>query len=117
LAPTTTFDRTTVTIDWVEPFNQGSDITGYQIFIRESDGITFTEDLTDCNRLTSAALSCTLPVASLTTTPYTIAWAESIYAKVAAINVYGISLVSDEGNGALIYTYPDAPVSFAEDYS
>jgi hypothetical protein len=100
LAPTTTFDRTTVVITWVEPFNQGSDITGYEIKIRQSDGVTFTEELTDCNRLTSATLTCTVPVITLTTTPYSIAWGESIYAKVAAINVYGTSILSDEGNGA-----------------
>ena len=33
LAPTTTFDRTTVLIQWTEPFNQGSEITGYEIHI------------------------------------------------------------------------------------
>jgi hypothetical protein len=117
LAPTTTFDRTTVVITWTEPFNQGSDITGYEIHIQESDGVTFTEELTDCNRLTSATLTCTVPVITLTTTPYSIAWGESIYAKVAAINIYGISALSHAGNGAQIITYADAPISLVEDFS
>ena len=34
LAPTTTFDRTTVKITWAAPFEQGSPITGYQVFIK-----------------------------------------------------------------------------------
>jgi len=44
-------------------------------------------------------------------------WGSSIYAKVIAINYYGASVESDAGNGAIILTYPDAPVSVAEDYS
>ena len=34
-----------------------------------------------------------------------------------AINIYGLSEESAVGNGAVIITSPDAPVSFAEDYS
>lgn len=44
-------------------------------------------------------------------------WGSSIYAKVIAINYYGASVESDAGNGAIILTYPDAPVNVAEDYS
>jgi hypothetical protein len=40
-----------------------------------------------------------------------------VYAKVYAINVYGFSELSLQGNGAAIITYPDAPVNFVEDYS
>jgi hypothetical protein len=39
-------------------------------------------------------------VISLKTTPFSIAWGEDIYAKVAAINAFGISTLSVEGNGA-----------------
>jgi hypothetical protein len=31
--------------------------------------------------------------------------------------LYGDSLISDEGNGAIILTYPDAPINLAEVYS
>jgi hypothetical protein len=38
-------------------------------------------------------------------------WGSSIYAKVAASNIYGISEYSESGNGAIIVTVPDAPIS------
>lgn len=44
-APTTTFNRETVQIDWVEPFTGGSAITGYSIFIRESDEVAYNLEL------------------------------------------------------------------------
>lgn len=58
-----------------------------------------------------------MPVATLKTTPFEIDWGKSIYAKVVAINAYGPSATSQEGNGAVIITYPDAPITLAEDYS
>jgi hypothetical protein len=79
--------------------------------------VTYTEDLTDCNRLTASSLTCTIPVLTLKTTPYEILWGEQIYAKIAAINVYGTSTLSDAGTGAVIITYTDAPVSLTENFS
>lgn len=37
-APTTLFETDKVTITWLEPFNNGSPITGYNVFIQKSDG-------------------------------------------------------------------------------
>jgi hypothetical protein len=79
--------------------------------------VTFTEDLTNCNRLSTPTVTCSIPIDALTTTPYSIVWGELIYAKIAAINVYGISVVSDAGTGAIIITYADAPISLAENFS
>ena len=39
----------TVTIEWVAPDNKGSVITNYTITIRQSDNVTYTETLTDCD--------------------------------------------------------------------
>ena len=100
LAPTTTFDRTTVKITWAAPFEQGSPITGYQVFIKTSDSVTYYEDLTDCNRLSIPSLSCTIPILSLKTQPYTIPWGGHVYSKIIAINAYGYSEISEDGNGA-----------------
>jgi hypothetical protein len=36
---------------------------------------------------------------------------------VIAKNIYGNSVESDEGNGAIIVTTPDAPINLVEDYS
>lgn len=40
-----------------------------------------------------------------------MAWGSSIYAQVSATNSYGTSTYSNAGNGAIIVTVPDAPVS------
>ena len=44
--------------------------------------------------------------------PYNMPWGASIWFKVTATNIYGTSLTSEVGNGAIILTNPDAPVSF-----
>jgi hypothetical protein len=41
-------------------------------------------------------------------------WGSSIFAKVIAVNLYGDSLISLEGNGAIITTNPDAPINLLE---
>jgi hypothetical protein len=41
-------------------------------------------------------------------------WADSVYAKIVAYNIYGESTISDAGNGAIILTEPDAPLALAE---
>jgi hypothetical protein len=46
--------------------------------------------------------------------PYSLTWGTSVYAQVVAYNVYGDSLTSVAGNGAIIYTYADAPLDLAE---
>lgn len=45
--------------------------------------------------------------------PFSIDWGKSIFARIIAINVYGNSLVSAGGNGAIILTVPDAPTNLA----
>jgi hypothetical protein len=47
----------------------------------------------------------------LINSPFSIQWGSDIYAKVSAINLYGSSTESDAGNGAIILTNPDAPLS------
>jgi hypothetical protein len=49
----------------------------------------------------------------LRSSPFNLAWGSSIYAKVSAINVYGTSIESSEGNGAIILTIPDAPIELS----
>jgi hypothetical protein len=43
-APQTTFLDDRVRIDWQQPFEQGSPITGYRVLIQQVDGTTYTED-------------------------------------------------------------------------
>ena len=52
-------------------------------------------------------------ISDLIRDPYHIAWGSSIKAKISALNLIGSSLVSDVGNGAIILTNPDRPISLA----
>ena len=56
-----------------------------------------------------SAHSCSVLIADLITSPYHLPWGSSVYAKVTATNIINDSLQSDEGNGAVILTNPDAP--------
>jgi len=49
--------------------------------------------------------------------PYSLAWGDSIYAKVAAINAVGQGDYSVSTNGAVIITYPDPPTGVQKDES
>lgn len=49
--------------------------------------------------------------------PFSLSWGTSVYAKVSATNEKGTSSQSSAGNGAIIITYPDAPVDLEEDPS
>jgi hypothetical protein len=44
-------------------------------------------------------------------------WGSSVFAIVTAVNIYGLSLESSAGNGAIILTVPDAPVMLANNPS
>jgi len=86
------------------------------VTIKQSDN-TFSTDLINCDQSASTDTSCTIPVISLRAAPFSHQWGASIYAKVVATNNYGNSLVSTEGNGAIITTTPDSPINLAEDTS
>jgi len=49
--------------------------------------------------------------------PFNLPWGSSVYAKVIATNIYGNSLPSNFGNGAIILTYPDAPTTLQNNLS
>jgi hypothetical protein len=102
-------------IAWTAPFNGGSALSSYTITIRQSDGLTYSVDSTNCDGSDPSATTCTVPIATLLAAPYSLYWGDSVYAKVKATNVVGISSESSEGNGAILMTYPDAPVSLAND--
>jgi hypothetical protein len=116
-APVTTFLTDTVQVDWVAPFNQGFAIQGYRIFFLQSDGIIYSLELNNCDGTDAAirdAQQCFVNVSTLRGAPFSLAWGSSIYAKVQAYNFYGDSQVSEPGNGAVIITFPDAPIELIE---
>lgn len=81
--PTTTFNRDTVLIDWNEPFDGGSTITGYRIYIRESNDLTYSLELDDCDGSSSQTIidasACSVKVTTLTNAPFNLPWGSEIY--------------------------------------
>ena len=53
---------------------------------------------------------CYINIATLLAAPYNVDGGDSIYAKVSAINYYGESVQSEEGNGAYYTRVPDKPI-------
>jgi hypothetical protein len=51
----------------------------------------------------------------LTSVPYMLTLGDSVFAKIVAINYYGMSAESDAGNGATVLYVPSAPVNLAND--
>ena len=114
MAPTTTVSGRFVDIAWQMPFDGSSPILGYRVEIRQSDGITFTEEPLSCNGYDSAiklALKCSVPLNTLVVPPYSLPWGSEVYARVTSINIVGESLPSTEGNGAIILAVPNAPLN------
>jgi hypothetical protein len=116
-APTTEVIGMDVQVSWDAPFNQGSLITSYKVYIETSTVGVYTLDLTNCDGSDAAIMSttsCLVPISELRGGTFTLSWGTHVNAKVIATNAYGDSLESAVGNGAKIITYPDAPVSLTE---
>lgn len=64
----------------------------------------------------SIGTTCSVPVSVLRAAPYSLEWGDHVYAKVIAINSYGDSPESVEGNNAYITTNPDPPTDLLEIY-
>jgi len=112
--PVTSVIASDVILTWTAPYNNGSPITKYLITIRQSDN-TYTES-PYCNgqlEATRASLLCTIPLASLTASPYTLVQGNTVNAKVIAYNFYGPSTESDVGSGAIIVLVPQPPIGLA----
>jgi len=106
-----------VTFTWTVPSDGGSPITAVRLYIRESDEVTFTQDLTDCDGADQRiidAMSCTVHTSRLLAEPFALPWGSSIHAQVVAHNAYGVSEISPVDNGAIILTIPDTPIKFVE---
>jgi hypothetical protein len=59
-------------------------------------------------------MHCDVLVSTLRLAPWSLPWGSSVTAKVIAQNVYGKSLISEAGNGAVIITFADAPKDLQE---
>jgi hypothetical protein len=107
-----------VLIIWSEPITNGSPITAYRIYVQDHGSTTFTEETVECVGTNSATVSsrdCSISLATLSASPYLLELNESINAKIISINVYGESVQSASGSGALMKFVPDAPVDLTND--
>jgi hypothetical protein len=98
----------------VQPGDGSSIITGYKIEIQSNEPSVYYEDLTDCDgsqQTVVDGLQCIVPITTLLAEPFNLPWGSLIYAKVTAINVVGLSDVSDPGSGVQILTRPDPPIN------
>lgn len=115
-APVTSIVSDTVQIDWTIPYDGSSPILSYIITIRHFDGVVYTEELANCNGQDIAIVSehkCNVLISDLIQLPYHHYWGDSIWARVIATNIIGNSIISDEGNGAIILRAPDAPTDLS----
>jgi hypothetical protein len=102
--PTTSISGSNVVISWGNaPSNGGSALTGYKIYIKQSNN-SYSIDSTNCNGMTSATIlsdrSCTIPTSTLSASPFSLSSSASVTAYVIAVNVVGDSSASSDGNGA-----------------
>lgn len=78
----------------------GSPITGYKFFIRESDGVTYTEENVECDGSTESVITlrqCHVALTTLRASPYELVKDDPVSVKVTSINVYGESVASLAG--------------------
>lgn len=116
MAPVTSVVASNAIITWTAPFANGTPLTGYNIYIRQAD-LTYIFNNAVCDGTTLAVVSgttsCTIPLSTLTASPYSLLLGFSINSYVVAYNAYGNSVASPAGNGGIIVLVPNAPVSLA----
>jgi hypothetical protein len=116
-APVTSISALNVKITWGASSDNGSPITGYTIYIKKYGSDDFAIESTNCHgadETIRTSRTCYVPINILRGSTYNHPWGASIYAKVIAYNVYGLSDESAVGNGAVILTVPDAPLNVVE---
>jgi hypothetical protein len=80
---------------------------------------TYTQESSDCDGTSATVISnryCHIDISTLISS-YNLDGGDSVYAKVVAVNTYGETAQSSEGNGAYYSRVPDSPINLAEDTS
>jgi hypothetical protein len=81
----TSFANDFITVTWQAPDNGGAEITAYSIFFRESDGTSYSLELSECDGSQPAiisALSCSVNSYTLHEAPFSLPWGTDVHAKV-----------------------------------
>jgi len=73
-APVTIWSPDDVIIRWIEPDDAGSPITGYSVFIRQSDALTYSQELLNCDMQNKTGLTCKIPSIVLRDDPFNLPW-------------------------------------------
>jgi len=105
LSITTTNTNNLVSISWTDPVANGLAISSYRFYVLQHDGVTYTEETTDCDGTNSDVVNnraCTIQLLTLTSAPYSLELGESVSVKIISVNTYGESALSGAGNGAVI---------------
>jgi hypothetical protein len=98
-APQISINEDLLMIDWEMPADNGAEIEDFMVYIRQSDGVTFTEQLCEASDPTIIAKNhCEIPLELLAASPFDLSPGDGLFAKVVAINVKGHSPVSSIGN-------------------
>lgn len=87
--PTTRVSGAFVVIEWQAPTSNGSPIISYKIEVRHSDFLTFSEDVSNCDGTQLSvitATACSIPLSTLTASPYSLTRGLSVWAKITASN-------------------------------
>lgn len=117
LAPVTAIDAATggLVITWQAPNNDGSPITAYVIDIADVTSTTWST-AASCNGadpLVVAALTCTVPMSTLTAAPFNYVFGNVVYVKIAAVNAYGAGSWSAISSSSGV-TVASVPTQMAE---
>lgn len=116
----TTISGPNVIIQWSDPVDNGSPITGYRIHIRENGSTVYTQESVECDGTNADVIAnrqCIVSLFTLIEDPYNLVLHESIDVKVISENFYGDSPLSASGNGATMQLVPDAPINLTNDPS
>jgi len=97
-------------IEWDAPNDNSDAITGYEIYILHSDGVTWSQDMTDCDGMTILVAQeyCEVPMTTLVST-YGYSRGELVIAKVRAKNDIGFGDYSEQNSdptGGKVQTIP-----------
>lgn len=114
--PTSTIVNDQVVFDWAAPADNGTPITAYNVYFRQSDD-TYSTETVYCDGSDSLIVStttCTVPLSTLRAAPFGLAdLGSAINIRVNALNAYGTSPLSEMGSGAIMQLVPDAPINLA----
>lgn len=101
------------------PVDNGAAVTTIKVYVKQYNTTAYILEQTDCQGQTVNVINnrvCYIGLSTLKQSPYNLVSNETVYVKVTASNVYGESIATFT-SGAVIYSYPDAPINLANDAS